>query len=332
VDLRTRYLGMTLKNPIVPAASPLSWTLDGIRRLEEAGAGAVVMHSLFEEQITRVSPYLDHFLTYGREGSAEVPDYFPDLASFETGPDAYLELLNKAKQAVEIPIIASLNGVSTGGWVGYARLMEEAGADALELNIFYLPTNPRLSGAEVEQMYLDVVRDIKREVALPVAVKLSPYFSSVSSMAMQMAEARADGLVLFNRFYQPDIDLERLEVTPKLTLSQSNELRLPLTWTAILYGRTPLDLAISTGVHTYEDVLKGLLAGAKVTQMASELLQHGPVRIGEILADVGRWMERKEFVSVMQMQGSMSQLSVMEPAAFERANYVKTLQAYRVHR
>ncbi|MFZ5817068.1 MAG: dihydroorotate dehydrogenase-like protein [Bacillota bacterium] len=329
MDLTTRYMGMTLKNPIVPSASPLSHTLDGIKRLEEAGASAVVMFSLFEEQINQESLVLDHYLSYGTDSYAEALSYFPEPAAFNTGPDGYLELIRKAKESTSIPIIGSLNGVSTGGWIEYARQIEEAGADGLELNVYYIPTDPRLEGAEVEQIYLDVLRDVKKAVNIPVAVKLGPAFSSLPNMAGKLAEARADALVLFNRFYQPDFDLERLEVTPHLILSSPSELRLPLTWIGILYGRVNVDLAITTGVHTYEDVLKGLMAGAKVTMMASELLQYGLGRIGEILTEMSRWMEDHEYTSIRQMQGSMSQINVAEPAAFERANYMKMLQSYR---
>lgn len=329
MDLTTRYMGMTLQNPIVPSSSPLSYTLDGIKRLEEAGASAVVMYSLFEEQINQESFVLDHYLSYGTDSYAEALSYFPEPTSFNVGPEGYLELIRKAKESTTIPIIGSLNGVSTGGWIEYARLMEQAGADGVELNVYYIPTDPRLQGAEVDQMYLDVLRDVKRSVNIPVAMKLGPYFSSLPNVAGQLAEARADALVLFNRFYQPDLDLEKLEVSPHLILSSSHELRLPLTWVGILYGRVNVDMAITTGVHTYEDVLKGLMAGAKVTMMASELLQSGVGRIREILADMTRWMEDHEYESIRQMQGSMSQLNVAEPAAFERANYMKVLQSYR---
>ena len=328
MDLTTTYMGMTLKHPIVPSASPLSETLDGIRQLEDAGAAAVVMYSLFEEQITLESQQLDHYLSYGVESFAEALSYFPDMETYHVGPDDYLNLIRRAKEAVDIPIIGSLNGVSAGGWVEYARKIEEAGADALELNIYYIPTNPDLTSAEVEQMYLDVVREVKQRISIPVAVKLGPYFSAFANMAKRLVEAGADALVLFNRFYQPDFDLENLEVVPHLVLSTSHELRLPLRWVAILYGRIPVDFAITSGVHTHEDVLKGLMAGAKVTMMASELLRNGVRRIGEILEDIKYWMEEHEYESVAQMQGSMSQINVAEPAAFERANYMKVLQSW----
>ncbi len=329
MDLSTRYMGMTLKNPIVPSASPLSQTLEGIMQMEEAGAAAVVMYSLFEEQINQESLLLDHYLSYGTDSFAEALSYFPEASAYNVGPDGYLELIRKAKETTSIPIIGSLNGVSTGGWLEYARMIEQAGADGLELNVYYLPTNPRLGGTEVEEMYLDVLRDVKRGVTTPVSMKLSPYFTSIPSMVGRLAEARADGLALFNRFYQPDLDLEKLEVTPSLVLSNSDELRLPLTWIAILYGRVNVDLALTTGVHTHIDVIKGLMAGAKVTMMASELLRNGLGRIQEILNGVEQFMEEREYESVRQMQGSMSQINVPEPAAFERANYMKVLQSYR---
>ena len=329
MDLTTTYMGITLKNPIVPSASPLSESLDSIRRMEDAGAAAVVMYSLFEEQITLESHQLDHYLSYGGESFAEALSYFPDMSTYHVGPDGYLNLIRRAKEAVDIPIIGSLNGVSTGGWINYARKIEEAGADALELNVYYIPTDPQMTGTEVEQMYLEILRDVKRSVSIPVAMKLSPYFSATANMAHRLAEAGADALVLFNRFYQPDFDLENLEVVPRLTLSRSYELLLPLRWVAILYGRVPVDFAISSGVHAVDDVLKGLMAGAKVTMMASELLQNGIHRISQILEGMAEWMETYEYESVRQMQGSMSQQNVAEPAAFERANYMKVLASWR---
>jgi dihydroorotate dehydrogenase (fumarate) len=328
MDLTTTYMGMTLKNPIVPSASPLSKKLDGIRQMEDAGAAAIVMYSLFEEQITLESQELDHFLSYGAEAFAEAIDYYPDMENYNIGPDQYLELVSQAKEAVDIPIIGSLNGVSTGGWIRYARNIEQAGADGLELNIYYLPTDIHMSSTQVEQMYLDVVRDVKESLSIPVAVKLSPYFNATANMAHLLAEAGADALVLFNRFYQPDIDLENLEVTPGLILSSSYEIRLPLRWVAVLSPQIPVDFAITSGVHTSQDVLKGLMAGAKVTMMASELLQNGVGRIGEVLNGMVEWMQEYEYESVAQMQGSMNQSSVAEPAAFERANYMKVLQSY----
>ncbi len=330
MDLTTKYLGMELSNPVVPSASPLSETLGGIRKMEDAGAAAVVMYSLFEEQITLESHQLDHHLSYGTESFAEALTYFPDMEHYHVGPDDYLELLRMAKEAVDIPILGSLNGVSTGGWVEYARKIEQAGADALELNVYYIPTDPNMTGTEVEQIYVDVLSDVKKSVSIPVAIKISPFFSATANMARRLDEAGADGLVLFNRFYQPDFDLEELEVVPHLVLSTPFEMRLPLRWVSILHGRIEADLAITGGVHSYEDVLKGVMAGASVTMMASELLGNGVQRIGEILRDMAYWMEEHEYESVSQMQGSMSQLNVAEPAAFERANYMKVLQSYGI--
>lgn len=329
VKLTTQYLGMTLKNPIVPSSSPLTGSLDGIRRLEEAGAGAVVLQSLFEEQINRESQELDHFLTHGTNSFAEALSYFPDLNTWSVGPEGYLELVRKAKETVSIPVIGSLNGVSAGGWTKYAKQIEQAGADALELNIYYVATDLDFSGADIEHMYLDVLREVKQSVSIPVAIKLSPYFSSMANMAHRLVEAGADGLVMFNRFYQPDFDLEHLEVKPHLVFSTSEEMRLPLRWTAILHGRVNADLAITSGVHNRLDVIKAMMAGAKVAMMASALLEYGPGYVTHVLEGVEHWMEEKEYLSIQQMQGSMSQQNTAEPAAFERANYVKTLQSFR---
>ncbi|HOM82911.1 MAG TPA: dihydroorotate dehydrogenase-like protein [Armatimonadota bacterium] len=329
MDLSTRYLGLTLKNPIIPSASPLTRTVDRIQELEDAGAAAVVMPSLFEEQITLESLQLDHYLAYGSESHPEALSYIPEPASFQFDPDTYLETIRKAKESVHIPVIASLNGTSPGGWMGYARLMEEAGADALELNIYYIPTDPLVSGAQVEQMYFDVLREVRQSVKIPIAVKLGPYFSAIAFMARRLAEAGANGLVFFNRFYQPDIDLEKLEVTPDLVLSTSTAMRLPLRWVAILYGRVNADFAITNGVHTHEDVLKATMAGASATQIAAELLEKGPGRIPELLAEITRWMEQHEYHSLAQLRGSMSQKNVADPGAFERANYMRVLQSWR---
>jgi dihydroorotate dehydrogenase (fumarate) len=322
-------MGMTLKNPIVPSASPLSKSLDGIKKMEDAGAAAVVMYSLFEEQITLESEQLDHYLSYGTESFAEAVNYFPEMPSYNVGPNEYLELISKAKEAVSIPVIGSLNGVSTGGWVEYAKKIQEAGADGLELNVYYIPTALNLTGVEVEKMYTDLVHDVKYNVEIPLAVKLSPYFSATPNMAKALADAGAAALVLFNRFYQPDLDLDELEVVPDLVLSNSTELRLPLRWTAILYGQVDVDFAITSGVHTHLDVLKGLMAGANITMMASALLQRGIDYIGSVLSDLQAWMTEHEYESVKQMQGSMSQKNVAEPAAFERANYMKVLQSWQ---
>jgi dihydroorotate dehydrogenase (fumarate) len=329
MNLTTNYLGMVLKNPIVASSSPLSHTVDSIRRVEDAGAAALVMYSLFEEQIGFDSYYIDYHLTQGIDSYAESISYFPDMQSYNVGPDQYLNLIRRAKENVDIPIIGSLNGTSVGGWTDYATLIEEAGADALELNIYYLPTHPDITGAEVEKLYLDILSAVRQTVTIPVAVKLSPFFSSVANMSNRLADHGADGLVLFNRFYQPDFDLENLEVAPRLVLSNSDDLRLPLRWVAILYGRVSADLAITSGIHTSHDIIKGLMAGAKVTMMASELLQKGVRRIGQVLNELVTWLNEHEYESVMQMIGAMSQKHCAEPAAFERANYMKMLQSYR---
>jgi len=329
MSLSTNYLGLVLKNPIVASSSPLSHTVDSIQRLEDAGASAVVMYSLFEEQITFDSFYVDYYLRHNTNSFAESLSYFPEMDSYNVWPDEYLNLIRRARESVDIPIIGSLNGVSTGGWTNYASLIEDAGADALELNIYYLPTMVEMTGREVENMYTDLLQQVRKAVTIPLAIKLNPYFSSVSNMAQRLADAGANGLVLFNRFYQPDFDLEKLEVAPSLVLSNSHELRLPLRWVAILYGRIMADLAITTGVHTSEDVLKGLMAGAKVTMMASELLQNGVRRIKEVLGEIENWMDQHEYASVAQMIGSMSQQHCAEPAAFERANYMRVLDSYR---
>jgi dihydroorotate dehydrogenase (fumarate) len=328
VDLTTNYLGLCLQHPVVASASPLAETVDGILRLEEAGAAAVVLPSLFEERIEDDALHLDHYLGYAAHSFAEALSYFPEASSYRIGPEEYLERIAKARDLTSIPIIGSLNGVSTGGWTEYARLIEQAGAHALELNVYYIPTDPDLAGAEVEQMYLDVLRDVRASVSIPIAMKLSPYFSATANMAARLASDGADGLVLFNRFYQPDFDLDTLTVVPRLLLSQPWELRLPLRWTAILYGRVPADLAITSGVHSADDVLKSVMAGASAVMMASELLEHGRGRIGKIVEGVRAWLIEHEYESVSQFRGSMSQMCVAEPAAFERANYLKVLQSW----
>jgi len=329
MDTRTTYLGMELKHPIMPSASPLSRSTDTIRRLEDNGASAVVMHSLFEEQITLESEQLDHYLSYFTDAFAEALSWYPEQQDYNVGPEEYLENVRKAKDAVDIPVIGSLNGISTGGWIEYAAGIEEAGADALELNVYYIPTDPEMSGTDVERLVVDVLSAVKENVTIPVAVKLGPYFSAFAHLAQALAREGADGLVLFNRFYQPDFDLEAFEVVPSLQYSTSAGLRLPLRWVAILYGRLPADLAITSGVHNHIDVLKGLMAGARVTMMASELLQNGVGRIQAILDDMVLWMEEHEYESVAQMQGSMSQERSADPAAFERANYMKVLQSWQ---
>jgi len=328
VDLSTTYLGLTLTNPLVVSPSPLCEKIDNIRQMEDAGASAVVLPSLFEEQITLESHHLDRYLSHGTESFAESLTYFPDMIDYNLGPDGYLELIRRAKFVVDIPIIGSLNGVSTGGWITYAKKIEEAGADALELNTYYIPTDPELTGAQVEQMYLDLVRDVKASVRIPVAIKLSPNFSAIPNMARRLDQAGADALVMFNRFYQPDFDLENLEVVPSLILSGSYELLVRLTWVAVVYGHIRADLAITGGVHTALDVLKAMMVGARVAMMTSALLTHGIGHLNTVRADLLTWMEQHEYESIRQMQGSMSHRSVANPAAFERANYMKVLSSY----
>jgi dihydroorotate dehydrogenase (fumarate) len=328
VDLSTTYLGLTLKNPLVVSSSPLCEKIDNIRRMEDAGAAAVVLHSLFEEQITLESHHLDRYLSHGTESFAESLTYFPDMIDYNLGPDGYLEHIRRAKFVADIPIIGSLNGSSTGGWISYAKKIQEAGADALELNLYYIPTDPDLSGAQVEQMYVDLVRDVKASVSIPVAVKLGHSFSAFANLARRLDQAGANGLVLFNRFYQPDFDLENLEVVHTLTLSSSYELLLRLHWIAILYGHIRADLAVTGGVHTALDVLKAMMVGARVAMMTSALLTNGIQHLTTVRADLLAWMEGHEYESIRQMQGSMSHRSVPDPAAFERGNYMKVLSSY----
>ncbi len=331
-NLSTTYLGLKLTSPLVPSPSPLCKSLDNLKRMEDSGAGAIVLHSLFEEQINAETRSLDYFLSCGAESYAEALTYFPEPQAYRLTPAQYLEHIRKAKEAVNIPIIASLNGVSTGGWIRsaaqmdwikYARLMEDAGADALELNLYFLPTDPELVSEMVDDLYADLLIDVRNTVSIPIAMKLSPFFSSVPYIANRLTQAGARGLVLFNRFYQPDLDIEALEVRPHLVLSTSDELRLPLRWIAILYGRVPVDLALTTGVHTAEDALKGLMAGANVVMLASELLHNGIGRLAEIRADMEQWMIEHEYESIAQLRGTLSQKNVATPAAFERAQYVR---------
>jgi dihydroorotate dehydrogenase (fumarate) len=328
MDLTTTYLGLKLAHPIVPSASPLSTSLDGIKRLEDAGAPAIVMYSLFEEQIERELQLLHLHQDMHEDSHAEALSYFPTTAQYGVEADQYVGLVEKAVRVTNIPIIGSLNGVTTGGWMKYARAMQDAGASAIEVNVYYLPTNPDLTGAEVEQRYLDVLAQVKRAVRVPVAMKLSPFFSAPMHMARQLAATGADGLVLFNRFYQPDIDVEQLEVSHRLHLSASDELRLPLRWISLMHGHVPCDLAVTGGVHTYEDVLKGLLAGACVTFMASALLHHGPEHIAQTVSELREWLEEHEYESVAQMVGSMSQRHVRNPDAYVRANYMRMLDSW----
>lgn len=328
IDLTTTYLGLELKNPLVASSSPLSKKLDTVKKMEDAGIGAVVMYSLFEEQITHESKALDHYLERGTNSFSEAITYFPDLEKYNIGPEEYLDLIQKIKQSVSMPVIGSLNGISSGGWVDYAKKIEQAGADALELNMYYIPTDPTLASQELEKTYVDLVKDIKKQIHIPLAVKLSPFFTSLPSLASRLVQAGANGLVLFNRFIQPDFDIETLEVIPSLQLSNSSELRLPLRWTALLYGKVNADLALTTGVHTVQDVIKGVMAGANVTMIASELLEKGTYRITELNSQLLDWMVTYEYKSIKQMRGSMSQKNVSEPAAFERANYMRALTTY----
>lgn len=329
VDLTTTYMGLTLKNPIVPSASPLSANLDTVKRLAEAGAAAITLHSLFEEQIEFEAEALSHFLEHGTEQFAEALTYFPPLHEYRRQPDDYVDHIRKCKEAVDIPIIASLNGVSTGGWTGYAKKFEEAGADAVELNVYYIPTNDTLMSYDVEDLYVKLLKEVKKHVSIPVAMKLSPYFSAMPHVASMLDAEGADALVLFNRFYQPDIDIEALEVTPNLQLSTPVEMRLPMRWIAILYGRLDCSMALTSGIHGAEDVIKAVMVGADVANVCSVLLKKGPGRIKKLLKGVTEWMEEYEYESVAQMKGSMSHKSVPEPAAFERANYMKVLNSYK---
>jgi dihydroorotate dehydrogenase (fumarate) len=328
-DLRTRYLGLELRSPLVASSSPLTGTLDGLRRLEAAGVGAVVLPSLFEEDLTEETRQVEALVATGATG-AEARAGRSDQAGYGAGLAAYLSLVTQARQVLSVPVIASLNGVSRGGWVRYAARLEGAGADALELNIYYVSSRPGSSASEVEWHYLDVVRSVRQAIGIPLAVKLSPYFSSLANLAGQLVEAGAGGLVLFNRFYQPDLDIETMQVRPALELSSSTELRLPLRWIAILHRRFGVSLAASTGVHTGEDVAKVLLAGADVAMMTSALLRNGPDHLRRVEVGLRDWMDRHGYETVDRLRGRLSQRSVPDPAAFERANYIKTLASHAV--
>jgi len=331
MNLETTYLGLSLKNPLVPSASPLSSDVDTVKKMEDAGASAVVMYSLFEEQIAQENQALDHFLHSPSDSYAEALSYFPQPDEYHNlHAEEYLEHIRELKDAVDIPVIASLNGVSEGGWMAYAKNMQEAGADALELNIYYIAGDPSMTSTDVENMYIKDLKAVKETVDIPVSVKLGPYFSSFGNMAARLEEAGAEGLVLFNRFYQPDIDLEELEVQPSLELSSSFEKRLPLRWIAMLRPHLKCSLAATTGIHTAEDVIKMTLAGADVSMMASVLLFQGPSVLKNILNDMAVWMEEKEYESLEEMKGAMSSASVADPSAFERANYIKILQGFRL--
>jgi dihydroorotate dehydrogenase (fumarate) len=328
IDLTTRYLGLTLKSPLVASASPLCESIASICQMEECGIAAVVLPSLFEEQIERESFAVDSDLSRGSESFAESLDYFPELMTYNMGPDRYLELIQQAKLSVSIPVIASLNGVSPGGWAHYARLMEGAGADAIELNIYAIPTDPNRTSADVEKTYCELVHQVKSNVRIPVAVKLSQFISAPANLGKQLDATGANAIVLFNRFYQPDFDIESLDVIPSLTLSRPEELLLRLHWVSILYGHVKADLAITGGVHQATDVIKSVMAGARVAMMTSALLQKGIPHATTVLADLRRWMEEHEYESIGQMCGSMSRRSVPDPAAFERGNYMRVLSSY----
>lgn len=329
-DLSTTYLGLELANPLVAAASPLSKKIDRALSLEEAGIAAIVMYSLFEEQIVRESLELDHYLSRGANAFPEALSYLPDGGLYGISPEKYLNQVTGLKKALRVPIIGSLNGFSRGGWTSYARRIEEAGADALELNMYYLATDPNLSSSDIENMQVDLVAEVKAAIGIPLAVKISPFVTSIPNFAKRLIEAGANGLVLFNRFYQPDFDLEQLEVVHSLDLSTSADLRLPLRWISILYGKVNADLALTSGVHTSNDLLKSMMAGAQVAMIASEILWAGSVqRVRDILRHTQTWMQEHEYQSIRQMQGSMSQKAVKDPAAFERANYMKVLNSFR---
>ena len=327
-DLRTNYLGMLLKSPLLASASPLCESVDNIRRLEDHQIAAVVLPSLFEEQLELESLTVDYDLSRGAESFPESANFFPNLQTYNLGPDGYLELIRHAKESVDIPIIASLNGISDGGWLQYAKLMEEAGADGIELNIYSISTDPGIPGSEVEQGYVDLVRHLKRSIRIPLAVKLSPFFSAPANMGVRFDEAHADGIVLFNRFYQPDFDIEQLEVKPSLALSRPEELLMRLHWTALLYGHVRADLGVTGGVHTAADVIKCVLAGARVAFMTSALLRNGVHHAAHVISEVDRWLDEHEYVSIQQMCGSMSRGAVADPTAFERGNYMKVLSSY----
>jgi dihydroorotate dehydrogenase (fumarate) len=321
-------MGLQLKHPIVASASPLSEKLDNIKRMEDAGAAAVVMFSLFEEQIKRENAAIERLITAGTNSFAESLSYFPDYEDYDTGPDEYLNLLRQATEAVDIPVIGSLNGITNEGWVDTARMMQEAGASGIELNVYYIPANLYITGREVEQRYLDILKEVKNSISIPVALKLSPFFSAMGNMARQFDEAGADALVLFNRFYQPDFDLDKLDVKVNLELSTTSEIRLPLLWIAVLYGRINASLAATRGVHSPTEAIKYLMAGADAVMTTSALLRHGIDFLTTLVDGLRTWMEDRQYESVQQMKGSMSQINCLDPGAFERANYIKIIESY----
>jgi len=327
--LKTNYMGFELKNPLVPSASPMSREVDTVKKLEDAGASAIIMYSLFEEQIHHETNELDHFLSYGTDSFSEALSYFPEPADFTRGPHEYLEHIRKLKEAVDIPVIASLNGISIGGWIDYAKKMESAGANGLELNVYYLPSDFSRTANTVEDLYVEILKAVKSQVEIPVAMKLSPYFSALPAFARRLVENGVDGLALFNRFYQPDINLEALEIESSINLSSSAELRLPLRWISVLSAALDVSLGATTGIHTAEDVIKMLLVGADTAMLCSALLEHGPRHIASILNDIIIWLDENEYESVEQLKGSMNYRNVADPEALMRANYMKVLNAYR---
>ncbi len=332
VDISTTYLGLNLRSPlVVGAAAPLTEDIDNIKRLEDAGASAVVLHSLFEEQLLEERHALYHHITHNSESHPEATSYFPEQEIFHVGSQGYLDQIRYAKETVDIPIIASLNSSNIGIWSEYAKQVEQAGADAIELNIYYIPTDLNTTGEQVEQNYIDIVRAVTNAVNLPVAVKLSPFFSNMANMAKRLSDAGANGLVLFNRFYQPDIDLINLEAEPNLLLSTSRENRLPMRWIAILYGTLPIDFAATSGIRTAHDVIKMIMVGANVTMLVSVLLSHGIEQLGKIEKDLIEWLEVKEYDSINQLQGSMSQMNCPDPSIFERVQYLKAVQTFQPH-
>lgn len=332
MNLSTTYLGLKLRSPLIPSASPLSEDVDSIRQMEDNGAAAVVLYSLFEEQLRQESAELQQHLEHGTFSSPEALTYFPEPEEFRLGPEEYLQHIAKAKSAVRVPIIASLNGSTAGGWTQYAKGIQQAGADALELNIYYIPTDLELTSNEVEQNYLDILKAVKASVTIPVAVKLSPFFTNFANMAKRLDHAGANGLVLFNRFYQPDIDLESLEVRPNILLSTPMAMRVPLRWIALLYGKLRTSLAATSGIHRASDVLKMLMAGADVTMLCSALIRHGVRQIGVIERDLVAWMEEHEYTSVAQLKGSLSQKNCADPSAFERAQYMRAISQFPITR
>ena len=328
VDLKTKYLGLDIKNPLIASASPLSKKISNIKKMEDAGIAGVVLFSLFEEEITHESLALDYFLTRGTESFAEALSYYPEFDSYNIGPEKYLDLISKVKESVQIPIIASLNGISSGGWIEYAKLIEQAGSDALELNLYYVSTDPDIKGAELEKAFIELIENIRKEIKIPLSVKLSPFFTSFSNTADALVSAGANGLVLFNRFYQPDINTEDMSVEPTLEFSTSSDLLLPLRWIAILYKKVKADLALTSGVHRGEDIVKALMAGASVVMSASELVKNGIDRAKSLLQEFSNWMDINEYESVDSLRGVLSQRSIAQPVAFERANYMKALTLF----